>query len=160
MSQTQIKEFLARLEQSLRPQGDSRTGLQRRHDAFVPLYAHFAAFPGEQFMYIGESVNQVSPPANTDTDETRKHIMTLLFRDRGRTHRCFEISDLMQWQDFAAVLTKFEQDLIERNPDGAIGPAYDLEGNEVPGAFTLWRRTAPALTPQEAQVPQLSTASR
>lgn len=156
MSEKQIKDFLIRLE---RASGDNRTGLKRRHDAYTAMYSHYSAFPGSHFIYVGESTDASSKLVGTEQDLKRRHVLSLMFRERGRDHRCIEVSDAIEFADFAHILNRFERTLLENLSDGAIGPAYDNSGREIPGGFAVWRRAANNAT-QETETRELVTTSR
>lgn len=155
MSEKQIKDFLIRLE---RATGDNKTGLKRRHDAYTSMYLHYSAFPGNQFIYVGESTDASSKLVGTEHDTMRKQVLSLMFRERGRDNRCINVSDAIEFSDFATVLNRFERTLLETLHDGAIGPAYDHTGQEVPGGFAVWRRLA--VETQETEVRELITSTR
>lgn len=152
MSERQIKEFLKRLEYAQGSTKDALKGLMARHDRSVHVYDEHMAYPGDEFVFVGESHDLEHRLIGTKNDTARKHIITMTFRSRGL--RCINIKDALDLvEGFDSILSRFEYDLLKRLPDGAIGPAFDKQGNEIEGAFTIWRRAAS--TPQEALPRQL-----
>ncbi len=157
MSERQIKEFLKRLEHAQGSTKDALKGLMRRHEAHVNIYAENSAFPGEDYLFVGESSNLERRLLGTEDDARRKHVIAMIFRSRGL--RCIQISDALELvEDFDCILNRFEYDLLKQLPDGAVGPAFDEQGNEIAGAFTVWRRASQA--PKETRVRELVSVGR
>lgn len=158
MSERQVREFLIRLE---RAAGDNVTGLKRRHEAFTPMYSHYAANPGSNFIYVGESVNLETKLIGTEQANKRNHVLSLMFRERGRENRCLSVQDAINFEDFESVLNRFERTLLSKLADGCIGPAYDSLGNQIEGGFTVWRYATSTLASEQGeQTRELATAGR
>lgn len=156
MSERQIKEFLKRLEHAQGSTKDALKGLIRRHERNVNVYADNSAFPGEEFLFVGESEDLQHRLIGTEYDARRKLIITNTFRSKGL--RCIRISDALDCvEGFEEILNRFELELLLRMPDGFVGPAFDSNANEIPGAIAIWRRTTEA--PQETRVRELVTSS-
>lgn len=140
----QVNAFLARLSELTGSQRDAYAGMRRRHDNFSSRHISAGTFPGNEFIYVGESYNlERTLTTGSFAEARRRAIIALLLEQRGDNRHCVRIEDALSYEGFEGVLSRFERDMLSSlSADDMIGPAFDSSGQAITEAFCVWRRLA------------------
>ncbi len=120
---------------------DMHTGAERRRAPlpqpdFTP-YKNANAYPGTNFIFVGHSYDIELEAGAVDQMNTRCDAISGLFT---KQEQFVPVATALNNEKFAAVLTRFESDLLKRLPETSlIGTAVDPGGRLIPQSFTVWR---------------------
>jgi len=100
-------------------------------------YKKANAYPGPSYFFVGHSYDVEISDAHNARLSHRIDAIRTLFREQIQW---VPVQSALSNEQFTAILTRFEQDLLHRMPENAlIGPAIDERGNEIAHSFTIWR---------------------
>jgi hypothetical protein len=126
---------------SAEQQTNAQPGAERRRAPlpqpdFSP-YEKAEAYPGPTYFFVGHSYDTALDNAPADQLTNRAEAIKSLFVDGDQY---VSLKAAQGNQSFCTVLTRFEQDLLNRLPDtSVIGIAVDPAGKLIPQSFTIWR---------------------
>jgi hypothetical protein len=100
-------------------------------------YKRVNAYPGPSYFFVGHSYDVELSDADNVRLSHRIDAIRTLFREQIQW---VPVQSALNNEQFKAILTRFEHDLLHRLPENAlIGPAIDERGNEIAHSFTIWR---------------------
>jgi hypothetical protein len=100
-------------------------------------YKRVNAYPGPAYFFVGHSYDVEISDADSARLSPRIDAIRTLFQEQVQW---VPLQTALENQQFTGVLTRFEQDLLHRLPEGTlIGPAIDVRGGEIAHSFTIWR---------------------
>jgi hypothetical protein len=116
-----------------------KTDLLHRNIDLSPYKVH-QGWPGKGYLLVGNSFYVEGKGENKNKRAKRSaNIAQLLQQGHGKNH-CVSVEEALFHGGFVQSLSRFEFDWLRREaPTSQVGPAYDQQGNLVPGSFAVWR---------------------
>ena len=129
----------------------------------LSYYKENHAWPGRNYIYIGNSFNIKKKIQSPNSRESRKRAACIaMMLEKGKGNRnCLSIGEALQHEGFKECLSRFEYDwLVREAHETLLGPAYNDKGELLPLAFTVWRKMPTPVQQNSKQGKKLAKAGK